>query len=169
MAFAELNDTVVLAGVVTSILLLVTFAFLKDSIATPRTKEKSNMSTVPVMSPPRADLLPPKDHPFTLAQLTAYDGSDAGKPIYVAIKGTVFDVSAKREMYGPGAGYHVFAGKDGSKGLGLSSLKPEDAVPDWSGLDQAAVNVLNQWYDFFSKRYNIVGKVTDLPESVRRS
>ena len=76
-------------------------------------------------------------------------------------------MTAKREMYGPGAGYHVFAGKDGSKGLGLSSLRPEDAVPDWSGLDEAAVNVLNQWFDFFSKRYNVVGKVIDLPASVR--
>lgn len=28
-------------------------------------------------------------------------------------------------MYGPGKSYNVFAGKDGSKGLGLSSLKPE--------------------------------------------
>jgi membrane-associated progesterone receptor component len=71
-------------------------------------------------------------------------------------------------MYGPGAGYHIFAGKDGSKGLGLSSLKPEDAVPDWSGLDEAAVKVLNQWHDFFSKRYNVVGKVVDLPESVSK-
>ncbi|KAF9510978.1 hypothetical protein BS47DRAFT_1373199 [Hydnum rufescens UP504] len=120
------------------------------------------------MSSPRTDLAPPKNQPFTLNELKGYDGSITGKPIYVSIKGTVFDVTAKKEMYGPGAGYHVFAGKDGSKGLGLSSLKPEDAVPDWSGLDEAAVKVLDQWYDFFSKRYNVVGKVIDLPESVSK-
>jgi hypothetical protein len=29
----------------------------------------------------------------------------------------------------------IFAGKDASRGLGMSSLKPEDAVSDYSTLD----------------------------------
>jgi membrane-associated progesterone receptor component len=41
-----------------------------------------------VMQPPRDDLLPPKDDPFTLAQLKEFDGSQEGKPIYVSIKGS---------------------------------------------------------------------------------
>ncbi len=40
----------------------------------------------------------------------------------MAIKGKVFDVSGKRDMYGPGAGYNVFAGKDASRGLGKLDL-----------------------------------------------
>jgi hypothetical protein len=40
-----------------------------------------------IMQAPREDLLPPKDEPFTLAQLKAFDGSDPSKPIYVSIKG----------------------------------------------------------------------------------
>jgi len=39
------------------------------------------------MQPARTDLAPPKDDPFTTAELAQYDGSDASKPIYVAIKG----------------------------------------------------------------------------------
>ena len=79
--------------------------------------------------------------------------------------GTVFDVSQKRGMYGPGGSYHIFSGKDGSRGLGMSSLKVEDAVPDWSTLNEDQVKVLNQWYDYFVKRYNIVGRVVDLPSA----
>lgn len=78
----------------------------------------------------------------------------------------MFDVTNKKEMYGPGASYNLFAGKDGSRGLGLSSLNPDDAVPDWSTLEPAAKATLDQWHGFFSQRYNIVGKVTDLPASV---
>ena len=43
-----------------------------------------------IMQPPREDLAPPKDDPFTLEQLKEFDGSDASKPIYVAIKGKIF-------------------------------------------------------------------------------
>ncbi|KAH7345655.1 cytochrome b5-like heme/steroid binding domain-containing protein [Rhizoctonia solani] len=115
---------------------------------------------------PGGQLQPPKDDPYTLAELSAYNGLDSSKPVYVAIKGTVFDVTAKRDVYGPGGSYSVFAGKDGSKGLGLSSLKAEDAVPDWSTLGEKERGVLNDWHAFFSKRYNVVGRVSDLPANV---
>ncbi|MBW0534455.1 hypothetical protein O181_074170 [Austropuccinia psidii MF-1] len=111
--------------------------------------------------PPQVDLRPPKDDPITIEELSRFDGSDPSKPIYVAIKGIVFDVSAKREVYGPGGSYHVFAGKDGSKGLGKSSLKPEDATSDYSSLDENESKVLADWVSFFKKRYNIVGKVVN--------
>lgn len=55
----------------------------------------------------------------------------------------------------------VFAGKDASRGLGKSSLKPEDAVSDYSTLTEEELGVLNDWYTYFSKRYNIVGKVAE--------
>ncbi len=52
-------------------------------------------------------------------------------------------------MYGPGKSYSVFAGKDGSRGLGMSSLKVEDAVPDYSVLDEKDMKVLDDWHAFF--------------------
>ncbi|GJJ72693.1 membrane-associated progesterone receptor component [Entomortierella parvispora] len=94
---------------------------------------------------------------FTAEQLAKHDGTDPSLPIYVAIKGRVFDVSGKKEMYGPGAGYHVFAGKDASKALGKSSLKPEDCVADCSSLDEKEQKVLDDWVIFFEKRYPVVG------------
>lgn len=54
----------------------------------------------------------------------------------------------------------VFAGKDPSRALAMSSLKPEDCVPEWDDLDDKYKTVLDEWYAFFSKRYNIVGKVS---------
>ncbi|KAF3144201.1 hypothetical protein TWF703_009496 [Orbilia oligospora] len=75
------------------------------------------------------------------------------------MQGTVFDVTNKKESYGPGGSYHIFTGKDASRGLGKSSLKPEDAIPDYSGLNESEMETLENWYTFFSNRYNIVGKV----------
>ncbi|KAJ7469028.1 cytochrome b5 [Mycena latifolia] len=128
------------------------------------TKDEKPVKTI--MQAPREDLAPPKDDPFTLDQLKEFDGSNPAKPIYVSIKGTVFDVSTKADVYGSGRSYNVFAGKDGSKGLGMSSLMPENAVPDYSELNEADRKVLDDWHSFFTKRYNIVGRVTDHPQAV---
>lgn len=146
-------------------------------------KDDEKKQSVTIMQPERTDLDPPKNDPFTQEQLKAYDGTDASKPVYVAIKGmivyarpynhpsyplslsrsgaalilirvyytgTVFDVSRKRETYGPGGSYAVLAGKDGSRALGLSSLKTEDAVADWSVLEEKERKTLDDWYTFFT-------------------
>ncbi|KAJ9059367.1 Bifunctional protein GlmU [Entomophthora muscae] len=53
--------------------------------------------------PENAPELPaPLDTPFTLEELKRYNGSDDTLPIYVAIKGDIFDVSGSRSSYGPG-------------------------------------------------------------------
>ncbi|KAG0310066.1 hypothetical protein BGZ97_012821 [Linnemannia gamsii] len=95
---------------------------------------------------------------FTHAELANYNGETTDAPIYVAIKGTVFDVSTKKELYGPKGSYHCFAGKDASKALGMSSVKPEDCVADYSGLSEKELKTLDDWVGFFEKRYPIVGK-----------
>ncbi len=50
-------------------------------------EKKEEEKTKTIMQPPRDDLAPPKDDPYTLEQLEQYDGTNADKPIYVAIKG----------------------------------------------------------------------------------
>ncbi|KAJ9489716.1 hypothetical protein VN97_g3558 [Penicillium thymicola] len=85
-------------------------------------------------------------------------GTDPNRPTLVAIKGVVFDVS-RNSAYGASGSYRVFAGKDASRALASSSLKPEDCVPEWYDLPDKEKTVLDEWYTFFSKRYNIVGKV----------
>ncbi|KAK9467281.1 putative steroid-binding protein 3 [Lipomyces arxii] len=100
----------------------------------------------------------PKDFEFTLSELRQYDGIK-NPSIYVAIRGVVFDVTKKKDVYGPGGSYAVFAGKDGSKGLGKSSLDPENAVPETEDLDESELRVLDDWFSYFSQRYNIMGKI----------
>ncbi|KAE8542827.1 hypothetical protein D1P53_000890 [Cryptococcus gattii VGV] len=126
-----------------------------QSVHAEGSKGKMAQAGASIMSAPAANLAPPKDDPITPAQLAKHDGSDPSKPIYVAIKGKVFDVSSRGEMYAPGKGYNVFAGKDGSKGLGMSSLDPRDAVADYSSLNEGQMNTLNQWESFFEKRYSV--------------
>lgn len=53
----------------------------------------------------------------------------------------------------------VFAGKDASRALAKSSVKLEDCRPEWEDLDEKEKKTLDEWMTFFSKRYNIVGKV----------
>lgn len=45
----------------------------------------------------------------------------------------------------------VFTGKDASVALGKSSLKPEDAIADYSRLDESEMGVLNDWFKYFEK------------------
>ena len=41
----------------------------------------------------------------------------------------------------------------------MSSVKPEDVSDKWEDLPDKEKKVLDDWMTFFSKRYNIVGRV----------
>ncbi|KAF2102842.1 cytochrome b5 [Rhizodiscina lignyota] len=79
-------------------------------------------------------------------------------PMLILVKGKVFDVTGNT-AYSPKGSYHVFTGKDASRALALSSLKPEDCRPEWEDLEDKDKKVLDDWMTFFSKRYNVVGQV----------
>ncbi len=64
------------------------------------------------------------------------------------------------KSYAPGASYSVFAGHDASRALAKTSTKAEDVKPEWEDLDDKEKGTLDDWFTFFSKRYNVVGKVT---------
>jgi len=104
-------------------------------------------------------LNPPKNDPITGEELAQCNGLNADKPTYVAIKGKVFDVTGNAS-YGPDGPYKVFAGKDASRALGMSSVKEEDVRAEWQDLGDKEKQTLDDWMTFFSKRYNIVGQVS---------
>lgn len=58
---------------------------------------------------------------YTATELSRYDGTDASQPVYLALDGYVYDVTAGRNaFYGPGQPYHHLAGRDSSDLLHLA-------------------------------------------------
>ncbi|GKV52983.1 hypothetical protein SLEP1_g59533 [Rubroshorea leprosula] len=96
---------------------------------------------------------------FTAQQLNQYNGSDASNPIYVAIKGRVFDVTAGKSFYGPGGPYAMFAGKDATRALAKMSKNEEDVCASLDGLSEKEIGVLNDWEKKFEANYPVVGRV----------
>ncbi len=76
--------------------------------------------------PPRAPAAPQRKAAqifLTPDELARYNGADQSLPVYVAIRGTVYDVSPRRDMYGTvGQGYNCLAGRDASRALGAPFL-----------------------------------------------
>jgi predicted heme/steroid binding protein len=71
---------------------------------------------------------------LTPAQLALYNGTDPSKPIYLAINGTIFDVSAGKHTYGPGGSYEVFAGRDATRAF-VTGCFLEDRTGDMRGAE----------------------------------
>ncbi|KAF5748108.1 steroid-binding protein 3 [Tripterygium wilfordii] len=95
---------------------------------------------------------------FTTEQLSQYNGTDPSKPLYVAVKGRVFDVTTGKSFYGPGGPYAMFAGKDASRALAKMSKNEEDVSPSLDGLTEKEIGVLNDWEKKFEAKYPVVGR-----------
>ncbi|XP_002989334.2 membrane steroid-binding protein 2 [Selaginella moellendorffii] len=95
----------------------------------------------------------------TLLELAAYDGKDSSKPLLMAIKGTIYNVSSARDFYGPGGPYAVFAGRDASRALAKMSFDEGDLCGDLDGLSSQQLEVLKDWESKFASKYPRVGAV----------
>jgi predicted heme/steroid binding protein len=71
---------------------------------------------------------------LTPAQLALYDGSNPALPIYIGLNGTIYDVSASPHYYGPGGGYHHFAGVDATRAF-VTGCFAEDRTDDLRGAE----------------------------------
>ncbi|KAF7592290.1 hypothetical protein BBP40_000421 [Aspergillus hancockii] len=72
---------------------------------------------------------------LTPDQLSLYNGTDASLPIYLAINGTIFDVSANPLVYGPGGHYNFFTGKDATRAF-VTGCFQEDQTHDLRGVEE---------------------------------
>ncbi|MEW5301001.1 MAG: hypothetical protein WDW36_003887 [Sanguina aurantia] len=98
-------------------------------------------------------------------QLAQHDGSDTSKPLYLAVRGVVYDMSPGREFYGPGGPYQVFAGKECARALALMQISASECSGNLEGLDAKAIKILDDWDAKFRKKYSVVGQIKDTPSS----
>ncbi|MBA0689966.1 hypothetical protein Goari_007667 [Gossypium aridum] len=96
---------------------------------------------------------------ITEEELKQYDGSDSKKPLLMAIKGQIYDVSQSRMFYGPGGPYALFAGKDASRALAKMSFEEKDLTGDISGLGPFELDALQDWEYKFMSKYVKVGSI----------
>ncbi|KAI1173197.1 putative heme binding protein [Nemania sp. FL0916] len=71
---------------------------------------------------------------LTPTELAAYGGQDESKPLYLAINGTIFDVSSNRRTYGPEGSYRYFAGTDAARSY-VTGCFAEDRTADMRGVE----------------------------------
>ncbi|GAB1319186.1 Dihydrodipicolinate synthase [Madurella fahalii] len=118
----------------------------------------------------------PKEEPatvfrtFTPRTLLPYNGEN-GMPVYLAVRGRVFDVTRGRNFYGPGGPYANFAGRDASRGLACGSFDESMLTKDLDGpLDTLAdlggeeMEALRGWEERFEEKYLVVGRLVPVGE-----
>ncbi|KAK6354751.1 hypothetical protein TWF696_003888 [Orbilia brochopaga] len=120
-------------------------------------------TTLPTLPPQPPPLL---YKPYTPRTLQRYNGTDDPR-VLLAVKGTVFDVSAGRSFYGPGGPYSIFAGRDASRGLAKGLLEEElltsvdapiDSLDDLTAQER---EVLDGWFETFEGKYLVVGELVN--------
>ncbi|KAH0542690.1 hypothetical protein FGG08_002923 [Glutinoglossum americanum] len=102
---------------------------------------------------------------FTPRTLLPFNGI-GDCPVYLAVNGRVFDVSAGRNFYGPGGPYANFAGRDASRGLACGSFDEGMLTKDLDGpldtlqgLGAEEMDALRGWEERFQEKYLVVGKL----------
>ncbi|KAG2443810.1 hypothetical protein HXX76_002153 [Chlamydomonas incerta] len=98
---------------------------------------------------------------FTAEELLAYDGAEASKPVYIAVKGVVYDVSASREFYGKGGPYEAFAGRECSRALAIMKVDAAECNGNLEDCTEKQLKTLDDWIAKFNTKYTVVGKAAE--------
>ncbi|ERM99056.1 membrane steroid-binding protein 2 isoform X2 [Amborella trichopoda] len=132
-------------------------------VSDPPPPNATSRSAMEMMSMP-VNLEPVQLGDVTEEELRAYDGSDPTKPLLMAIKGQIYDVTRSRMFYGPGGHYALFAGRDASRALALMSFDPKDLTGDIEGLSPSELETLQDWEYKFMEKYVTVGQIVEKKE-----
>lgn len=101
------------------------------------------------------------DFYMTKEQLATMNGATASTPIYICVKGRIYDVSAAREMYGPGEAYHVLVGKDATRAFATGCLEGDCVTSSTVGLTAEELEEIDRWVDLYQNhdKYQYIGKL----------
>lgn len=103
---------------------------------------------------------------ITLEELAEYDGrllpdSSERAPLFLAIHGRIYDVSAGWGFYGPGQSYHKLVGKDATRAFCTGCLEPDCLVRNTDGLTEKQLKEAYRWIELYEQhdKYTLVGMV----------
>lgn len=107
---------------------------------------------------------------ITRDQLEEMDGYD-GAPLYLSIKGRVYDVSAGGKFYAEGGEYHDWVGRDASRSFGTGCRGGVDRTgmeclsESMEGLTDKEIKEIDRWLELYEThdKYTFVGYLVDDP------
>eukprot|EP00971_Amphidinium_carterae_P043326 852592-Amphidinium_carterae.1 len=110
-------------------------------------------------SAPVVSVAPEEMIHLSLTELQSCTGVADG-PIMMSIASEVLDISAGRELYGPGGGYSLLAGHDVTRCLATMSLEPAD-LDDLEFVPQSPEDerTLKNWQEKLKQKYPVIGKL----------
>ncbi|GJN08727.1 hypothetical protein PR202_ga26680 [Eleusine coracana subsp. coracana] len=75
------------------------------------------------------------------------------------LSSSVFDVTKGRSHYGPGGGYHHFAGRDASRAFVSGNFTGDGLTDFLQGLSSMEVNSIVDWRKMYFEKYIYAGKL----------
>lgn len=107
---------------------------------------------------------------ITREELEEMDGFD-GAPLYLSIKGRVYDVSAGENFYGEGKEYHDWIGRDASRSFGTGCRGGKDRTgmdclsETLDGLTDKELKEVDRWLELYEThdKYTFVGHLVEDP------
>ncbi|KAK0549404.1 hypothetical protein OC846_004091 [Tilletia horrida] len=98
---------------------------------------------------------------MTVERLKDFDGKNESLPLLLAIDRRVYDVSTKRDVYGPGGGYETFSGRDSTRNFALYSTESKDDGSCIDDLEEKDFQMLAEWRKWFDDHYPLVAVITE--------
>ncbi|KAK9721142.1 hypothetical protein K7432_003670 [Basidiobolus ranarum] len=108
--------------------------------------------------------VPRKQLLLSEAELSRFNGEDPKLPVYIAIDGDVYDVTAGGSFYTKGGSYGFFSGRDAARAY-VTGCFQEHLTHDLRGLTKSQLEGLKGWKDFYKNHHSYyqIGQVVHPP------